>query len=161
MAERALRARVRVLCWQMDICICVITAHGAKSTDVILQLSSDLVCLNLGAGLQGGAGVVQFGGITFSVGEMAGSASITLNPNERHFRRDHSQLCNGQRHSRGRHRLHHDNWHDHIAADQASQSFSVPILNNGQAGPNKTVNLMLSNPTGGAMLGSPPMLYLR
>jgi hypothetical protein len=42
-----------------------------------------------------------------------------------------------------------------FAADQASQSFTVPILNSGAAGPNKTLNVTLTTPTGGATLGSP------
>jgi hypothetical protein len=37
---------------------------------------------------------------------------------------------------------------------QTSATFAVPIMNSGVAGPDKTVNLALSNPTGGASLGS-------
>ena len=39
--------------------------------------------------------------------------------------------------------------------DSSDKTFTVPILNNSVSGPNKTVNLSLSNATNGASLGSP------
>jgi hypothetical protein len=42
-----------------------------------------------------------------------------------------------------------------FAAWQTSATFTVPILNDGVAGPSKTLNLSLSNPTSGAQMGSP------
>jgi hypothetical protein len=39
--------------------------------------------------------------------------------------------------------------------DTASKTVSVPIINNGAVEPSETVNLVLSNPTGGATVGSP------
>jgi hypothetical protein len=41
-----------------------------------------------------------------------------------------------------------------FAAWETSGTFTVPILNPGIAGPDKTVNLSLSNPTGGTALGN-------
>ncbi len=39
--------------------------------------------------------------------------------------------------------------------DQASTTFTVPIIDNHQVGPDKTVNITLSNPTNGSTLGTP------
>jgi len=44
--------------------------------------------------------------------------------------------------------------------DEANKSFTIPILNRHLNGPGKTVNLTLSNPTGGATLGSPSTAVL-
>src|SRR5262249_31060584 len=41
-----------------------------------------------------------------------------------------------------------------------SRSFSVPILDDGMIGANKTVNLLLSDPAGGALLGAPASAVL-
>ncbi len=44
--------------------------------------------------------------------------------------------------------------------DEANKTFTVPILNRHLSAPSKTVNLALSNPTGGATLGSPASALL-
>jgi hypothetical protein len=49
------------------------------------------------------------------------------------------------------------NWAD---GDTASKTFNVAIINNQQDGPDKSVNLTLSNPSGGASLGSPASALL-
>jgi len=46
------------------------------------------------------------------------------------------------------------------AGDEANKSFVVPVLDRHLNGPGKTVNLTLSNPTGGATLGSPSAAVL-
>ncbi len=47
-----------------------------------------------------------------------------------------------------------------FGAGVTSQSFTVPILNNGQSGGSETVNLALSSPAGGATLGNPASAVL-
>jgi hypothetical protein len=44
--------------------------------------------------------------------------------------------------------------------ESAPKTFTVPILNDGQAGPNETVNLALSNPTNNSALGVPSTAVL-
>jgi hypothetical protein len=44
--------------------------------------------------------------------------------------------------------------------DTANKTFTVPIFDDGQAGPDKTVQLALSDPTGTAMLGTPSTAVL-
>ena len=47
-----------------------------------------------------------------------------------------------------------------FAPNQVSRSFTIHILQDTVAGPNKTVGLLLSNPTGGASLGTPSSAIL-
>ena len=130
---------------------CPVLANGLL---YIRPESGPLYCINLGAASHGGAGVVQFGSAAISVGQMAGSATITLTRTNGisgaitvNYATANGTAVAGTDYVMTTGTL-------TFAADQANQSFSVPILNNGQAGPNKTVNLTLSNPTGGATLGS-------
>jgi len=116
---------------------------------------ANLVCLNFGAGSTGGPGVVQFGSSAFSVGQMAGSARITLTRTNGIV----GAIAVNYATANGTGLAVTDYVATtgtlNFATDQASQSFTVPILNAGVAGPDKTINLTLYNPTGGASLGSP------
>ncbi len=134
---------------------------GLIAYDRIAQTWFDgLLTLPFDAGSHGGAGMVQFSSATFNAGKMDGSATISLTrtngisgPFTVNYATADGTAVDGT---------------DYIATSgtvtftaSTSQSFTIPVLNDGMPGPGKTVNITLFNPSGGAMLGTPSIAVLK
>jgi hypothetical protein len=102
------------------------------------------------------AGSLQFSAATYGVGEGGGSATITITrtggsagPVGVTFATSNGTANAGSDYTAVSQTVSFTN------GDTANKTVSVPITNNGIAEPSETVNLTLSNPTGGATLGTP------
>ena len=119
------------------------------------NLCANLICLSCGNVSGGPTGIVQFSSAAYSVSESAGvaniqvsrisgsSGAITVN-----YATANGTALAGSDYTATTGTL-------SFAAGQASKMFSIPIANAGIVGGSKTVNLSLSNITGGATMGSP------
>jgi plastocyanin len=104
----------------------------------------------------GTPGSLRFSNATYSVGEGGGQATITA----QRINGDDGAVSVGYATGGGSAGAGDDytprsgtlNWADN---DDAPKTFTVPILEDTVDEPNETVGLTLSNPTGGAVLGSP------
>jgi hypothetical protein len=100
-------------------------------------------------------GALAFSSATYSVGENGGSATITVTRNNGST----GQVGVNYATSNGTATAGSDytavNGTLTFAAGVTSQTFAVPIINDDIVEGNETVNLTLTNPTGGATLGSP------
>lgn len=107
-------------------------------------------------------GSVQFGSPAFTVGENGGKATITAKRTGGNFGTVTAQYATvaGGTATAGTDYLTAAgvlSWGD---GDSADKTFSVPVTDNAVNGPNKTVNLSLSNATNGPTLGSPASAVL-
>jgi hypothetical protein len=107
-----------------------------------------------------GPGALQFNGPTFVVGENGAFAVITVTrtggafgPVSATFTAGGGTAVPGQDFTPTTTTV-------TLGDDVTSQTVTVPILNDQLVEPNKTVNLALSNPTGGATLGTPSTAVL-
>jgi hypothetical protein len=114
-----------------------------------------LSCMNFGAGSHGGPGVVQFDSAALNIGMLQGSVTVTVTRTNGisgaitvNYATSDGTAVAGTDYTATTGTL-------QFANDEGTKSFTVPILNNINVGPNKTVNLALSNPTGGVTLGAP------
>jgi hypothetical protein len=105
---------------------------------------------------QTGAGTLQFSAATYTVNEYAGSATITVTRAGGSsgavavsYATSNGTATAGSDYAATSGTLY---WSD---GDTAGKTFAVPIVNDSASEGNETVNLTLSNPTGGAILGSP------
>ncbi|HEV7667977.1 MAG TPA: Calx-beta domain-containing protein [Thermoanaerobaculia bacterium] len=106
-------------------------------------------------------GTLQFTGAAFSVGEADASASISVS----RIGGDDGAVSVGFATGNGTATAGPDytaasgtlNW---AAGDSGTKSFSIPIIDDVQDEPNETLQITLSNPTGGAALGSPASTLL-
>jgi hypothetical protein len=107
-------------------------------------------------------GSVQFSSTAYSVGENGGQATVTAKRTGGNFGTVTAQYATV---AGGTASLGSDytaaagvlSWGDGDAVDK---TFKVPVIDNAVAGPNKTVNLQLSNVTNGGTLGSPASAVL-
>lgn len=106
-------------------------------------------------------GSIQFSSATYTVGENGGKATVTAKRTGGNFGTVTAQYATGG----GTATAGTDytstagvlSWGD---ADSADKTFTIPIIDNAASGPNKTVNLSLSNAGNGAVLGSPTSAVL-
>ena len=101
-------------------------------------------------------GTLQFSAATYSVAENSGSATITITRAGGSagavgvtFATSNGTATAGSDFTAVSQTISFAN------GDTANKTVSVPILNNGVVEPSETVNLALSNPTGGATVGTP------
>ena len=106
-------------------------------------------------------GALQFSSPTYSVSESGGSVTITVRRTGGsdgavavNYATRNGTATAGSDYTSGSGTL---SWGN---GDIANKTFSVSILNDGVYEGNETVNLALSNPTGGATLGSPSTAVL-
>ena len=106
-------------------------------------------------------GALQFSASTYSVNESGGSVTITVRRTGGsdgvvavNYATSNGTATSGSDYSSTRGTL---SWGN---GDSANKTFSVPILDDSVDENNETVNLALSNPTGGATLGSPSTALL-
>ena len=102
------------------------------------------------------AGSLQFSAATYSVAENGGSATITVTrtggsagPVGVTFATSNGTATAGSDYTAVSQTV------SFATGDTTSKTVSVSITNNGAAEPSETVNLTLSNPTGGATVGTP------
>jgi hypothetical protein len=99
-------------------------------------------------------GTVQFGSAAYSVNENAGSATITVTRTGGtsafgvNYATSNGSATAGADYTVSSGTL-------SFAANETSKTFTVPIIDDVSFEGSETVNLMLSNPTGGVTLGSP------
>jgi parallel beta-helix repeat protein len=103
----------------------------------------------------GGSGSFQFSSATFNVNEGGGSASITVlrtggstGAVTVNYATSNGSAAAGSDYSATSGTL-------SFAAGETSKSFSIPITNDSLVEGNESLNLTLSNPMGGAVLGTP------
>jgi hypothetical protein len=101
------------------------------------------------------APVLQFSSATYSVNEGNGSVTITVSRSgittgtlTVHYATGDGTAVAGLDYTATNGTL-------TFNSGDTSETLTVPILNDGQAEGNETINLVLSNPTGGAVLGTP------
>ncbi|MCX5676783.1 MAG: DUF4347 domain-containing protein [Planctomycetota bacterium] len=101
------------------------------------------------------AGSIQFGSVTYTVNENGGSASIYVTRMGglgagagANYATSNGSASAGSDYTGTSGQL-------TFGGGQTSKTFTVPIINDTQTDPNETVNLALSTPTGGAVLGVP------
>ncbi|MGZ5436746.1 MAG: Calx-beta domain-containing protein [Pyrinomonadaceae bacterium] len=109
-------------------------------------------------GTGGGAGTVQFSSATYSVNENDGSRTITLTRSGGagafvvNYRTSNGTATGAD--YTGLNEV------MSFATNETSKTFNVPIINDTLVEGNETVNLSLSNPSGGVTLGSPSTAIL-
>ena len=109
-----------------------------------------------------GAGAIQFSAATYSVGENAGTATVTVT------RTGGSSgavsvtfaTSNGTATAPGDYTAVVSQTVSFAAGDTASKTVNIPIIDDTTVEANETVNLALTSPTGGATLGSPSTAVL-
>ena len=106
-------------------------------------------------------GTLQFSAGSLSVNENAGSATVTVSRTlgslgavSLSYATSNGTALSGSDYSAASGTL---SWAD---GDSASKSFTVPIVDDGTAEANETVNLTVSGPVGGAVLGSQKAIVL-
>jgi hypothetical protein len=119
----------------------------------VLILTVLLACLGALPALAGGPGVLKFDETSFEVSEEAGSAVIVVERSNGEdgavsvqYTASAGTATAGQDFTAVSGTL---SWG---AGDESNKTFTVPVLNDGQAEGAETVVLRLSNPTGGAAL---------
>jgi N-acetylmuramoyl-L-alanine amidase len=136
-------------------------ASGAQ-TGNISHTSSGATAKNVsvsGTGTGGGAGTVQFSSATYSVNENGGSRTITVTRTGGtsavgvSYATSNGTATAGADYTGSSGTL-------SFATNETSKTFTVPIIDDASVEGNETVNLTLSNPTGGATLGSPSSAVL-
>ena len=104
----------------------------------------------------GTAGTVQFSSLTYSINENSGNATITVTRNGGSsgaiavsYATSNGTATAGQDYTASSGTL---NWAD---GDAAAKNFTIPIMDDVSLESNESINITLSNPTGGAAIGSP------
>ena len=131
----------------------------ATATDVIGNTSEFSQCLQVIS--PGGAGALQFSAASYSVTENAGTATITVTrtsgssgPASIQYATSNGTAKAGSDYTSASGTL---NW---ASGDMASKTFVVPINNDQLNEANETINLTLTNPSAGAILGGPSAAVL-
>jgi len=116
---------------------------------------------NFTVGVGGGAGTLQFSAATYSVAENGGNATITVTRTGGSagavgvsFATSNGTATAGPDYTATSQTV------SFASGDTANKTVSIPIVNDTSVEPNETINLALSNPTGGVTLGSPSTAVL-
>ena len=130
----------------------ILNSNGVPSVAKIIEVTSTV---------GGGAGSLQFSAATYSVAENGGNATITIT------RAGGSAGAVGVSFATSNGTATAPSDYTAVSqtvtfanGDTANKTVSIPIVNDTSVEPNETVNLALSNPTGGATLGSPSTAVL-
>jgi hypothetical protein len=110
--------------------------------------------------LVGNPGTLQFDPATYAVGEAAGTSTITVTRTNGSGGAISVDYASSDGTASAASNYTAASGTLDFAAGQASKTFTVPILNDAGNEPDETVNLTLSNPTGGATLGGQSTVVL-